>query len=96
MQAHLSVTAKVQGIGYISDMTFGVTPESKSARELVPDVSTVLRSYEYNYALHSVPSDLEQSIPATREPEIAILQGGGKGSSTVDLVRVSNENLSTH
>ncbi|KAJ9115995.1 hypothetical protein QFC24_006836 [Naganishia onofrii] len=64
MQAHLSVTAKVQGIGYISDMTFGVTPESKSARELVPD-----------------------SIPATREPEIAILQGGGKGSSTVDLVR---------
>ncbi|KAJ9105514.1 hypothetical protein QFC21_001885 [Naganishia friedmannii] len=87
MQAHLSVTAKVHGIGYISDMAFGVTPESKSARENVPGVSMVSRSYEYYYALHDMPSGLEQNIPATREPEIAILQGGGKGSSTVDLIR---------
>ncbi|KAJ9120594.1 hypothetical protein QFC22_002523 [Naganishia vaughanmartiniae] len=65
MQAHLSVTAKVRGIGYISEMAFGVTPESKSARENIPG-----------------------NIPATREPEIAILQGGGKGNSTVDLIRL--------
>lgn len=33
MQAHLDVAATVAGIGYISDMTFAVTPEDPSARE---------------------------------------------------------------
>lgn len=77
-------------------MAFGVTPESKVASENVPGVSTVPRSYEYYHALHGVPSGLEQKIPATREPEIAILQGGGKGTSMVNLVRVSVRMVQLH
>ncbi|KAJ9112295.1 hypothetical protein QFC19_000714 [Naganishia cerealis] len=85
MQAHLSITAKVCGIGYISDMTFGVTPEK--ARENVPGVSTVCGSYEYYAdALHTWCPP-EQNLSTTREPEIAILQGAGKGASTIDLIR---------
>lgn len=33
MQAHLEVVGKVAGVGYVSDMTFGVTPEDPAARE---------------------------------------------------------------
>lgn len=39
MQAHLAVVGKVAGVGYISDMTFGVTPEDPVAREQVSGVS---------------------------------------------------------
>lgn len=39
MQAHLAVVGKVAGVGYISDMTFGVSPEDPAAREQVPGVS---------------------------------------------------------
>lgn len=33
MQAHLKVVGKVAGVGYISDMTFGVTPQHPAAKE---------------------------------------------------------------
>lgn len=39
MQAHLAVVGKVAGVGYISDMTFGVSPEDPAAREQAPGVS---------------------------------------------------------
>ena len=39
LQAHLDVADTVPGIGYVSDMTFAVTPEDPLARQ--SDVSVV-------------------------------------------------------
>ncbi|KAJ9114950.1 hypothetical protein QFC20_001325 [Naganishia adeliensis] len=46
MQAHLAVVGKVAGVGYISDMTFGVTPEDPVAREQVTGVLPIPREPE--------------------------------------------------
>lgn len=49
LQAHLAVADTVPGIGYISDMTFAVSPEDPSAR--VSDVSIVEREFDLRLTL---------------------------------------------
>lgn len=49
LQAHLNVADTVPGIGYISDMTFAVTPEDPSARQ--SDVSIVERGSDLGLTL---------------------------------------------
>lgn len=83
MQAHLAVTAKVAGVGYISDMTFGGTPEDPAAREQVPGVSML------DLCVRLCLTVRMQTLPTVREPELAVLQGCGRAASTVNLLRVS-------